>query len=232
MMERSLLYTLHSHKLRPGVEADPSMFMEVYRSKYGKVRIFKIVGVSRKSKTWVEDNRVCDAGGWFCPGKYPPALKSYLDKKKDFAQLEDFNRGVTDEEYQKEYFENLNNPGLAKKRAEMNARPNDDVVEKPKDNEPRVLSDEEKVEIYRTWEDTEDTTLMWKLIMGNAMEDLERWLKNDPGAAWLRSADGRGPMWWAFESKNQDIVTMLMKMGVPHTDKDKHGLSPVDILKE
>lgn len=63
------------------------------------------------------------------------------------------------------------------------------------------------------------------------MDDLQRWLKNEPGAAWLRSADGRGPMWWAFESKNQDIVTMLMKMGVPHTDKDKHGLSPVDILK-
>jgi dolichyl-diphosphooligosaccharide--protein glycosyltransferase len=147
--------------------------------------------------------------------------------------LEDFNRGVTDEEYQKEYFENLNNPGLARKRAEMNARPDDDVVaEKPKAYEPRVLSDEEKLEIYNSWEDTEDTTLMWKLVSGNAMEDLQRWLKNDPGAAWLRSADGRGPMWWAFESKNQDIVTMLMKMGVPHTDKDKHGLSPVDILKE
>lgn len=232
MMEKSLLYTLHGHKLKPGVEANPSQFTEVYRSKYGKVRIFKIVGVSRKSKTWVEDNRVCDAGGWFCPGKYPPALKSYLDQKKDFAQLEDFNRDVSDEEYQKEYFENLNNPGLAKKRAEMNAQPDDTVVAKQKDFEPRVLSDEEKIEIYSNFEDTEDTTLMWKLVSGNAVDDLQRWLKNDPGAAWLRSADGRGPMWWAFESKNQDIVTMLMKLGVPHTDKDKHGQSPVDILKE
>jgi len=232
MMEKSLLYTLHGHKLRPGVEANPSQFTEVYRSKYGKVRIFKIIGVSRKSKTWVEDNRVCDAGGWFCPGKYPPSLKSYLDQKKDFAQLEDFNRDVSDEEYQKEYFENLNNPGLAKKRAEMNAQPDDTVVAKQKDFEPRVLSDEEKIEIYSTFEDTEDTTLMWKLVSGNAVDDLQRWLKNDPGAAWLRSADGRGPMWWAFESKNQDIVTMLMKLGVPHTDKDKHGQSPVDILKE
>jgi len=39
-------------------------------------------------------------------------------------------------------------------------------------------------------------------------------------------------MWWAFESKNQDAVTLLMKLGVPHTDKDKNGLSPVDLLKE
>eukprot|EP00804_Cyclotella_cryptica_P029379 CCRYP_013323-RC/>CCRYP_013323-RC protein AED:0.03 eAED:0.03 QI:284/1/1/1/1/1/4/922/822 len=93
MMERSFLYKLHSHKLRPGVVADPTKFEEVFRSKFGKVRIFKILGVSQKSKKWVEQNRECDAGGWFCPGKYPPGLKDILGKKKDFAQLEDFNRG-------------------------------------------------------------------------------------------------------------------------------------------
>ena len=37
---------------------------------------------------------------------------------------------------------------------------------------------------------------------------------------------------WAFESKNQDIVSILMKIGVPHTDKDKNGQAPVDLLKE
>jgi hypothetical protein len=30
-----------------------------------------------------------------------------LTEKRDFAQLEDFNRKATDEEYQKQYFENL-----------------------------------------------------------------------------------------------------------------------------
>ena len=229
MMERSLLYNLHGHKMRPGVEVDPSMFEEVYRSKYGKVRIFKIVGVSRKSKTWVVDSRECDGGGWFCPGKYPPALKKYLDKKKDFAQLEDFNRDVKDEDYQKEYFQNLNDPNLARRRAEMNAGP-DDYVPKKK-SPPRPLTDEEKQEIYNTFEDTEDTTLMWKLVSSNAIDDLQRWLEDDPGAAWLRSADGRGPMWWAFEYRHQEIVTLLMQLGVPHTDKDKNGASPVDILK-
>ena len=196
MMERSFLYNLHSNKLKTGVVADPDKFEEVFRSKYGKVRIYKLLGVSRKSKRWVEENRACDAGGWFCPGKYPPGLKEILDKKKDFAQLEDFNRGVSDEEYQKEYFENLNNPELAKKRAEMK-RKEEGIVEEDtkKDFKPKTLSDEEKIEIYSTWEDTEDTTLMWKIVNGNAVEDLERWLDADPGAAWLRSADGRGPMW-------------------------------------
>mmetsp|Transcript_7494 Transcript_7494/g.12422 ORF Transcript_7494/g.12422 Transcript_7494/m.12422 type:complete len:946 (-) Transcript_7494:60-2897(-) len=227
MMERSFLYNLHSHKLKPGVEADPTKFKEVYRTKYGKVRIFKLLGVSSKSKAWVEENRECDAGGWFCPGKYPPGLKEILDKKKDFAQLEDFNRGTKDDEYQKEYFENLNNPELAKQRARMNEK-REEETQKPK----KTLSDEEKIEIYSTWEDTADTTLMWQIVTTNAIDDLKRWLDQDPGAAWLRSADGRGPMWWAFESKNQDIVSILMTAGVPHTDKDKNGLSPVDLLKE
>mmetsp|Transcript_32313 Transcript_32313/g.58405 ORF Transcript_32313/g.58405 Transcript_32313/m.58405 type:complete len:963 (+) Transcript_32313:135-3023(+) len=236
MMERSFLYNLHSHKLKPGVMVDPAKFEPVYRSKYGKVRIYKILGVSQQSKKWVKENRQCDAGGWFCPGKYPPGLKQILDTKKDFAQLEDFNRGDSDEEYQKEYFENLNNPALAKKRAAIKREESgvDESVTKKLDQpvKAKILSDEEKIEIYSTWEDTDDTTLMWKIVNGNAVDDLERWLQADPGAAWLRSGDGRGPMWWAFESKNQDIVTILMKVGVPHSDKDKNGQTPVDLLKE
>lgn len=230
MMKRSFLYNLHSHDLKPGVEADPTKFKEVYRTKYGKVRIYKLLGVSEESKKWIEENRECDAGGWFCPGKYPPGLKEILDKKKDFAQLEDFNRGTKDEEYQKQYFEDLNNPALAKARAEMNMKREEQM--KAKEQPKKTLSDEEKIEIYSTWEDTSDTTLMWQLISTNAIDDLNRWLEQDPGAAWLRSADGRGPMWWAFESKNQDIVSILMSVGVPHTDKDKNGLAPVDLLRE
>ena len=80
----------------------------MFRSKYGKVRIYKIMSVSKESKEWVLNNRVCDApGSWFCPGQYPPALEKILKEKRDFAQLEDFNRGTSDEEYQKQYFENL-----------------------------------------------------------------------------------------------------------------------------
>jgi dolichyl-diphosphooligosaccharide--protein glycosyltransferase len=104
----SLLYKLHSNGIVAGVEADPNRWREVFRSKYSKVRIYKIMSVSMESKEWVENNRVCDApGSWFCPGQYPPALKKILEQKKDFAQLEDFNRGSSDAEYQKQYFENL-----------------------------------------------------------------------------------------------------------------------------
>ena len=36
--------------------------------------------------------QVCDKpGGWLCRGQYPPALHKLIAKRKNFAQLEDFN---------------------------------------------------------------------------------------------------------------------------------------------
>ena len=62
MMQRSLLYRLHGHQVKPNVVADPAKWEEVFRSKYGKVRIYKIVGLWEESRAWVADpaNRVCD----------------------------------------------------------------------------------------------------------------------------------------------------------------------------
>lgn len=66
------------------------------------------MSVSQESKQWVLNNRQCDVpGSWYCPGQYPPALTKILKEKKDFGQLEDFNVKATDEEYQRQYFENL-----------------------------------------------------------------------------------------------------------------------------
>jgi len=97
MMAKSLLYRLHSHNAVPGVKVDPERFTDVFRSKYGKVRIFKVMNVAHKSKKWVADpaNKICDApGSWYCTGQYPPALVKKMDKfgKEDFAQVEDWNK--------------------------------------------------------------------------------------------------------------------------------------------
>ena len=240
MMERSLLYRLHGHEIKNGVDADPSKWEEVYRSKYGKVRIYKILGVDEESKAWVNNkaNRVCDVpGSWFCPGQYPPGLDDVLSGKTDFAQLEDFNTDSADEEYQKQYFENINNPQKASAKARQLERDmkskeigNDEGSEAP----PRDVTPRSKKgvdEIYNTWEDTEDTTLMWTLISNNQVDDLRMWLEEDPTIAFIRSRDGRGPMWWAFEKRNEDITKTLMKAGVPHTDRDAKGLTPVDLLE-
>merc|ERR1712028_315636 len=57
MMVESLLFKLHSAGMNEGVEVDPNRFKEVFRTKYGRVRIFKILSVSEASKKWVSNNR-------------------------------------------------------------------------------------------------------------------------------------------------------------------------------
>ena len=116
MMEKCLLYKMVRWG-EPGVPAlDKKRFTHAYTSKYGKVRIFKVMNVSRKSKEWVADpaNRICDApGSWYCVGQYPPALSSLIAKRKPFAQLEDFNVKKDDasRKYVEEYHKRMEGQG-------------------------------------------------------------------------------------------------------------------------
>merc|ERR1712185_597495 len=78
-----------------GTNPDPKLFELSWKSAGGQMRFFKVVNISQESKDWVADpkNRVCDApGSWYCVGQYPPALESLIAKRKNFAQLEDFNK--------------------------------------------------------------------------------------------------------------------------------------------
>jgi dolichyl-diphosphooligosaccharide--protein glycosyltransferase len=95
MMEKSLLYKL----VRKGTDAqatvDDSLFKEVYQSKYGYLRVYQVMNVSKSSKAFGANasNRDCDApGSWYCTGNYPPALKPLIEKRINFKQLEDFNK--------------------------------------------------------------------------------------------------------------------------------------------
>jgi len=95
MMAKSLLYKAVMHNLAPGVKLNSSLFQEVHTTKRGKMRVYKVMNVSQESKDWIADpkNRVCDApGSWYCVGQYPPALEKLIAKRKNFAQVEDFNR--------------------------------------------------------------------------------------------------------------------------------------------
>jgi dolichyl-diphosphooligosaccharide---protein glycosyltransferase len=234
MMRRSLLYNLHGHKIKPGVEVSEDRFVEVYRSKYGKVRIYKISGVSEESKQWIAQNYECDAeGSWFCPGKYPPGLKAFLDTKKDFRQLEDFNRQDRDDEYQKKYFENLQNPESARRtaleRERLQSKANDHTPPVPVVVDEQELARRKEL-MYNTWEDSDATTRMWQIIKDDRQKELIAWLVVEPEVAYLRSRDGRGPMFWAYEQRNEDITKILLKAGVPNSDRDAQGKTPVDLL--
>lgn len=116
MMSESLIYKLHSGGVEDDVEVNPKLFTNVFNSKYGKVRIWKVEGVSEESKRWSMDpkNYVCDApGSWLCRGQYPPAMRDFLKDAKNFQQLEDFNvkRSKEADDYQKKYHEAMSGRG-------------------------------------------------------------------------------------------------------------------------
>merc|ERR1719375_702403 len=94
MMAKSLLYRLVMHNLKQGVKVSEKRFQEVHTTKHGLMRVFKVMNVSEESKAWIADpkNKDCDApGSWYCVGNYPPALQKLISKRRNFAQLEDFN---------------------------------------------------------------------------------------------------------------------------------------------
>lgn len=236
MMQRSLLFQLHGHGLKEGVTVSRDLFSEVFRSKYGKVRIYKIENVDLESKKWNADpaNRVCDApGSWYCPGQYPPGLANILSRKKDFAQLEDFNRDGSDAEYQKKYFEALKDPGAARHHALKNDAPRKKFVVKGTDDEPLFVKPDQATidSVYSDWQDTDVTTAIWSLISQGRVEELKEWFLKEPVTAYTRSKDGRGPMWWAYEVRNQEVVKFLRKIGISDTDMDASGKTPADVLQ-
>ena len=61
MMANSLLFKLHSNGIVPGVVVDKNRFKEkeVYKSKHGKVRFYKVMSVSKESKEWVLNMCLC-----------------------------------------------------------------------------------------------------------------------------------------------------------------------------
>ena len=71
-----------------------NIFQNFFFYLLGKVKIYRVKRVSRKSKKWIaaSENKICDApGSWYCVGQYPPALDKLMAKKEAFTQLEDFN---------------------------------------------------------------------------------------------------------------------------------------------
>ena len=223
-MEASLLFKLHGHGITPGVEADRNRFREVFKSAYGKVRIYKVQSVSKESKEWVENNRVCDApGSWFCRGQYPPALQKILKEKKDFKQLEDFNVDKEDDsDYQKEYFENLNN----KRRP---AQRKDDST--PRKKSPKMTPAEIDL-INEDWANNEMTSLLHEMIAADRFDELRALFLRSPELAHIRSEDGRGPMFWAHEHGRTKIIKMLKFLSVSETRRDENNKTPLDVAKK
>lgn len=242
MMRESFLYKLHSHRITEGVNVDPNKFEEVYRSKFGKVRIYKVLKIDEISKSWVKDpqNRICDEpGSWFCRGQYPPALNEVLMHKKDFSQQEDFNRKNCDPEHQKQYSQQNSNNRQQHNNNNSRHRTSSSGGEESYEQQESSQHNQKygrnptkaQIEgINAVWEDTNETTELWKVITNGELSDLKTIISKNPILGHVRSSDGRGPMWWAFEHRKQEMVKFLMQSGVSHSERDKDGFTPVDLL--
>jgi hypothetical protein len=84
--------------------------------------------------------------------------------------------------------------------AEDEATPAEKKYEPPTGNEPPV-------EHSREWADTPVTTRMWSLINAGKTEELFEWVQGDPSVVHVRAADGRGPLWWAYEYQQVRVPT-------------------------
>mmetsp|Transcript_14505 Transcript_14505/g.34357 ORF Transcript_14505/g.34357 Transcript_14505/m.34357 type:complete len:166 (+) Transcript_14505:28-525(+) len=78
-------------------------------------------------------------------------------------------------------------------------------------------------ELDPSWQDTELTTKMWRLITSNENSELQKLLEEDESNALVRSADGRGPMFWAHEANNEEAITMLKAAGAKEEWEDADG---------
>merc|ERR1719361_3281398 len=65
------------------------------------------------------------------------------------------------------------------------------------------------------WENNEATTMIWRFISQKDTYGLQSFLAASGGEAVnLRSEDGRGGLWWAWEYKNSDALAVLAAYGV------------------
>eukprot|EP00939_MAST-03C_sp_MAST-3C-sp1_P002343 g2343.t1 len=235
MMAASLLYKLHGHNQKPGVQVDPSRFEEVYTSKYNKVRIFKVLDVDESSKAWVANpaNLKCDApGSWYCPGQYPPAIQEMFVtwNKKAFRQLEDFNveRDQEAEEYHEAYMAAMSGRrgqggGEGKNSKKSRNKKRNKAKKRPAS---AAAGDNSESSPEMKWQNTEDTTRLWKIIQSGDVELLEEAIDIEPYLVHVRSEDGRGPLFWAHERGNDAMVDLLISNGADPEAEDATGLKP------
>jgi len=82
------------------------------------------------------------------------------------------------------------------------------------------------------WADTDATSAMWSHIQQGDIDSLEDWMNVNPNVVDLRSNDGRGALWWAYEKGDQAIIDLLLEHGADPEAKDSQGLRPTDMRKK
>ena len=80
------------------------------------------------------------------------------------------------------------------------------------------------------WENTGETTHFWTLIDGNLIDEVRQVLIENPEWVHMRSEDGRGPLFWAYEYGRAEIVDLLLEAGADENAKDASGLTARQLI--
>lgn len=70
---------------------------------------------------------------------------------------------------------------------------------------------------------------MWSAASRRDTRTLKAIIESDPTAAFARSADGRGPLFWAYEFGHQEAIDFLESLGVDQEEEDSTGKTPVQL---
>ena len=87
------------------------------------------------------------------------------------------------------------------------------------------------------WRDSEFSASLYREVAMGKIESLSnRLISEELGEAEqkiseVRSADGRGVLWWAYEHENMQMVELLVKYGSWVEDRDAYGLKPHHLQK-
>jgi ankyrin repeat protein len=79
------------------------------------------------------------------------------------------------------------------------------------------------------WRDSPITTQLWNVISSGNADELKAVLESDDEAVRARSADGRGPLWWAYEYNQPELVKVLLDAGADPNERDGDGKRPQEV---
>jgi len=187
-------------------------------------------------------------------GQYPPALRPLIDRRVDFAQLEDFNKksdgnadayvaqymarmegratapggGYSAPEYFEvdDDYEDYDDYDDAADLHTPDLSTYDHITDGSAVTERAQKMAKQQAEEWRRWSNTEDTTRMWALISSDRYDELAAWIDHAPPVVEMRAEDGRGPLWWAYEYDRPDMVDLLIQGGADPTATDSLGMKP------
>jgi hypothetical protein len=84
----------------------------------------------------------------------------------------------------------------------------------------------------QVFEDSAALTTLWQASSSGQTEMFISQIIQNRDFAQHRAADGRGPVFWAYEFKNVDTLALLMHLGVTLEQEDLDGKAPREFFSD